>query len=297
MRTVRGGSLIAWVLAAASMAGCDQVFGLASRTPDGGVEACAYTKLAPDQDEDLDGTLNGADLCPGVPFATTHDEDSDGVPDVCDLCPAQLEAGADLDCDGIGAACDPDDTRPHTTQFFGFGATTGLSIEADLVLANDALRFAQVGSDYGRAVVLMPVPSSGQYELHATITGADATYWEMSLFVDGDTGNRYQVGISFVGGAGKLKISNFNAAEIAEAPFGPVGSILNLVLRMELAGTEIRASVGGNEATAELVATAPGLSAPLTYSFGAYRDAPRGTAFHVDFLHLRRIVPVEPTSR
>jgi hypothetical protein len=89
-------------------AGCDKVLGLHEVYMPG---ECNAAELQDELDEDGDGQLNKVDECPLVANQTTNDEDTDGAPDDCDLCPQIMSAadtGGDPDCDGIGAACDPD---------------------------------------------------------------------------------------------------------------------------------------------------------------------------------------------
>jgi hypothetical protein len=62
---------------------------------------------------DLDDA--GLDTPPGC---TGHDEDADGTPDQCDLCPAHAGDQADADGDGVGDACDPDNTTAQRIVMF-----------------------------------------------------------------------------------------------------------------------------------------------------------------------------------
>src|SRR5688500_11835852 len=108
------------------LAGCDRVFALqhVKGLLDGGVDrdaalVCDDSDLDPNEDADGDSVLNGIDSCPRVANASPADEDNDGIPDACDQCPQFVAAGVDLDCDGIGAACDPNDEIAHDRRFFG----------------------------------------------------------------------------------------------------------------------------------------------------------------------------------
>ncbi len=96
-------------LVIASLAGCDQVFGL--ERPDAPPPACSEL--------------------------TTHDEDGDGVVDTCDSCPGignplqedvrETEAGALPD--GVGDACDPRPTvsGDHVERFLAFTEPSSIS--------------------------------------------------------------------------------------------------------------------------------------------------------------------------
>jgi hypothetical protein len=60
------------------------------------------------EDEDDDGTWDGADNCPLTANAGQSDADGDGVGDACDNCAVDSNpAQGDADGNGIGNACDP----------------------------------------------------------------------------------------------------------------------------------------------------------------------------------------------
>src|SRR5512143_3244286 len=150
------------LLVLAGLGGCDRVFELRhveSSTVDAAMQgdgSTCPTALAPDGDEDHDGALNATDPCPRVANEDPHDEDGDATPDVCDLCPtlAGSAAGADADCDGLGAACDPDDAIPHERQFNGFGSSLELTLEGGMTVSKDQLVAKLPGDgDFGRARV------------------------------------------------------------------------------------------------------------------------------------------------
>jgi len=66
-------------------------------------------------DEDGDGIGDYAEACTFMtdPCVVTSDVDGDLIPDVADNCPVDFNPGQeDVDADGVGAACDPDDTDP-----------------------------------------------------------------------------------------------------------------------------------------------------------------------------------------
>ena len=153
--------LVRWtLLGMLAWAGCDRVWGL-ERTPD---EMTCTAPLVPDADDDHDGMLNRDDACPLVPNQVAHDEDQDGTLDDCDLCPQLVNPGADQDCDGLGAACDPDDTMPHERSWFGFDNARGLQVLAAR-FANDSLAAPEPGNEQGGAVTLARVDITNDYEI------------------------------------------------------------------------------------------------------------------------------------
>jgi hypothetical protein len=85
---------------------------------------CEYATLSPNGDTDMDGVLNAMDRCPTVALEAVHDEDGDSILDACDPCPMTVVAGDDLDCDLIGAACDPTPTIPSRTYKRSSGSAT-----------------------------------------------------------------------------------------------------------------------------------------------------------------------------
>jgi hypothetical protein len=200
-------------------AGCDGVFKLTElpRPPDAAADVmvdaslCEYATLSPNADKDMDGVINAIDPCPTVALEGSHDEDGDSIVDACDPCPMTIVAGDDLDCDLLGAACDPDDTVPHAQTFFGFGDTKGLSVGA-VVVANDRVT-GPSGVKSGSVLSSSPVSPIGRYEIVGHIRQIDAVYRSISLdFVDSGAGATYECQLSMDSGFASIDIQRNNVS-------------------------------------------------------------------------------------
>lgn len=290
--------LLVGIALATSTVGCDQIFRLQAPPIDSGVAVCAYATLAPDGDEDRDGVLNANDQCPTVPTHGLHDEDLDGMPDECDLCPELALAGDDVDCDAVGAACDPDEAIEHTQTFYGFGSDTGLSLIADGKITGDAFHFTQGAAGYGGVRVTQRTPAPGSYEVHAIVSGIDATYWDLGILVtDVAASIEYAMQISVVNRTVSLGISEFRGDNLARVmDVGTVGTTATFTLRATIVGADVQFELLG-DARASVSATIPTLpAAPLppgsiTWGIAAYRDLPASPAFRIEVPYMRRIAP------
>ena len=268
--------------------GCDRVFGLDA--PDAGPASCPYTQLAADGDDDHDGALNGVDGCPLVADHELHDEDGDGIADACDPCPIYTAAGADLDCDAIGAACDPDDTIGHVQEFYGLGSTRGLMLYGDATLANDEFHFRQTADGYGRVRVTTASPATGRYEVHARVTGIDAMYWTSGFYVEDATGAQYRISVLADSGTGGLRILDPTGTVLAATSLGTVGTSIEYTLQLEITDTELRARVSGF-GTGTAAAMLPSPLGSIEWGFTSYRDNPFSSTFEVAATYLSRIAP------
>ncbi len=100
------------IVALATMAGCNLVFGLdpPAGDDDGGGDVDADTRPdGPPGDRDSDGIGDFVDNCPADANTDQHDEDEDATGDVCDNCPHMANEGQSdaADGDGVGDICDP----------------------------------------------------------------------------------------------------------------------------------------------------------------------------------------------
>lgn len=278
------------VLGLVAVTGCDRLFEF-NADP---VAATCAEPLAPDGDEDHDSVLNGVDACPRVANQEAHDEDQDSTLDACDLCPQLVTAGADVDCDGLGAACDPDDTIPHIQEFFGFGSSRGIRL-AEATVANDVLQLpipstAQIA---GSGHVDAPVDGDGTYEITGRFrrtthppatdfgyvalrfTPLQGTVDYLARISGGDSGGPY----------GYFQIQE-NGVSVAETSIGTLPLDGAFTLRVTITATTMDATLTGF-ATATL--TVP-LTAPMgtvEYWIEAYHDV--GSDFVADIASLRRV--------
>ncbi len=280
----------------ACTAGCDRVFEFNEHS----APMTCSAPLAPDGDEDHDSILNGVDACALVPNQEDHDEDLDGALDACDLCPHLDPDGEDLDCDGLGAACDPDETVAHVQQFFGFGTGLGLDLDS-AVIENDVLRApidstAQIA---GSARVKGRVPAAGTYELTGrflrTTHPPTNDFGYIALRFDPSLSNQYLARIS--GGESGGPYGNFqiqlNDQTIATMPIGPLPTDGAFTLRVTISATEISASITGFT-TATISTPLPAPLGDLEYWIESYHDV--GSDFVAELAYLRRVAlaPLAP---
>ena len=189
--------LARWLVVVGTLAGCDRFLELdqVENPPH-----CPVPALSPGHDYDGDGELDEVDPCPFVPHESMHDEDGDGVPDDCDLCPQLAIDGEDLDCDGIGAACDPNDALPNTRQFFAFDHDPGSLSLDQATITGDHIHL-QTSNTFAAIFVAPPGDSDGYYETSCTVTNFEvSSYSELELrhYIDdntnGATGIKWETG-------------------------------------------------------------------------------------------------------
>jgi hypothetical protein len=290
---VRGVFLVVVALGTPSF-GCDEVFRLKSPPLDSAL--CAYANLAPDDDEDRDGVLNADDLCPTVPSHGPHDEDGDGAPDECDPCPELVSAGADAECDAVGAACDPDEAIAHKQFFYGFETVLGLRLSAEGKIAGDAFHFTQGAQNYGQVRVIQPNAVNGVYELQAMIFGIDASYSDISVFLRDVAANiDYQLKATINNHVVGLEVFQLPGTSLGQmGNLGSVAATANLRLRVSIIDATVLVELLG-DARGSLSVTIPNLPAApdsITWGIGGYRDPAASTAtFRIEFPFMRRIAP------
>lgn len=114
------------------------------------------TCLAPEEDLDGDGLLNGDDRCPASNEASNHDEDGDGQGDACDSCPIERfrKGTVDFDKDKLSGQCDPDDRSPgdkliYFQPFVTATALDGWTLDdaAHFSVADGALKVTVTAAD------------------------------------------------------------------------------------------------------------------------------------------------------
>ena len=93
-----------WLLALATLAGCEHVFDL---------DNPRITDPRPDATNDAPN-----DATNDAPMCGTADQDGDGTPDDCDSCPTVVSNQQDSDGDGVGDACDPQVEAPNTILLY-----------------------------------------------------------------------------------------------------------------------------------------------------------------------------------
>ena len=126
-----------------------------------GVCAGGTTGVVPDEDSDVDGTLNCNDNCPELFNAAQDDFDSDGYGDLCDNCPWISNADqADSDGDGVGDVCD----------FIGIDEHWALPIMVVRPNPSSTVIFFQCADQEAEQVVVLDV--LGSRVLRVPFTGA-----------------------------------------------------------------------------------------------------------------------------
>jgi hypothetical protein len=249
---------------------------------------CAYEHLSIGNDDDVDGVLNEDDACPLVANHEVHDEDGDGTPDACDPCPPAREAGNDLDCDGIGAACDPDDTAPHVMQFFGFGSPNGLVVDSGATITEDVMRFVQGPDTYDEAISTSRVSPDGIYELRADVTGINATGHELGFVLYFSDGRSYQAMMyASTGGAGLALGDDQGGPFLADTQFPSPGTSASFTLRLQISGRTLKLAIAGI-ATAQVTADMPATAPMLDYGVFVYHPNVANPAFRADIAYFSR---------
>jgi hypothetical protein len=273
--------------------GCGTVFTLDN------VEApprCDYQQPLPaGGDLDQDTQLNAVDTCPRVASQTTDDEDADGIPDACDTCPQLAGAGDDLDCDGLGAACDPDDAVPHDRTFVGFGSPQPLALYGAVTLVDSVARFETNAETYGYAFVSEPVAPDGDYETGIEITAADVTFTQTSLVFQDSAGigELFRIEVyndSELHWAVRVWTNGGDTYGMVNLPTGITPSSPHFTLRASIRGQTVDAQLLG-DLTATLTAPLT-ITLPSTVRFGVhwYRDPGGAATYHSDATYLQRIV-------
>jgi hypothetical protein len=281
---LRLAALVCW------LAGCDKVLGLhVVDVPDARPE-CPMSRLEPDLDEDLDSELNGMDPCPRVANQTTNDEDGDGTVDDCDPC-AQIasaaDTGGDPDCDGLGAACDPDPALLNERRFHGFGPGSDVAFDDP---ANDGVvRDGGVhmllgdGSTTSTVQFIRPAPFEGHYELSGSITNVPSSPYvsiRILLRTAGDA-QRYELGV-FKGSSGVLSAAaDYNKAELPgtrQVVASQAPQSIQFYIRADIVNGTLGGVVRVNDTTVTIPASP--IAAPVlapTYGFELFRERVTGT--------------------
>lgn len=280
-----GGRYAAWCLLLVGLGACDRVFDLRhlderdTRVDADPVDVASSScpgVLAPDGDEDHDGVVNAIDACPRFANQDPHDEDSDATPDVCDPCPtlAGASAGVDADCDGLGAACDPDDSIAHVRQFESFATSLGLQLEGNMSVTMDqAVATLPASGGYGRASVLTPVSPSGTYETHFTITGFDVqAYQQVLLQLKDANAVMHAAGLIATTSRAELQIFSGSSGKIGSMAITPPPSGGQVRLRMTVDGVHVTVDIAG-DIVGQLQADLPAAPvAPVQYNVDVYQD-------------------------
>jgi hypothetical protein len=241
-------------------AGCDKVLGLHEVYMPG---ECNAPELQDELDEDGDGQLNKVDECPLVANQTTNDEDTDGAPDDCDLCPQIMSAadtGGDPDCDGIGAACDPDPALANERRFYGFAQISDIEVsESDGFVADGALHLTLTNTNLSSEFT-MPgtAPAAATYEMGGTVDLANASsFWSLSMKVQDPQEPLARIELQLEkGSAGRVRVL-FEQDELAVTStsitiFQQAPAIMTFVMRATVANDMISGVVTLNELTTAL---------------------------------------------
>ena len=279
-----------WLLLVLSA--CDRVFDLdrisggSNVTPDAPPE-CPELVLDPKLDEDGDGVLNEADACPRAANHDAHDEDGDGIADPCDPCPHIVTAGADPDCDEVGAACDPDNEIDHAIEFHGFGSVPqGLQIYGPVMVGTDRLVMNLDTMSGANAMLPMQVSVATRYETTFNAAGFDRLKYQYVGLRFIDANNVLYEAIAKANTAGfAFSFDRANTQLVGAAINLPVTA--RLTIRVTLTPNSFAAELSGDaSANVERTLATP-IAEPIRYGVVAYRDDPG--PLRVEFEHLLRI--------
>lgn len=269
---------------------CDKVLGLQERpaVPDAllpNPAECPQAPLDPFLDEDADGDLNGADPCPRHAFQTSNNEDGADQVDDCDLCPkiaSREETGADPDCDGIGAACDPDSAVLHDRRFHGFGGGSEIEFadpSEDGVVRDGAVHM-MLTNDNGSSIFNIPTaaPLAGLYEVAGSITNAtSSTYWTVSISVETlDKSQRYELELERNSSQVLAAAVQLNGVDVAGSQrmfVGPTTPVLTFYLRADITNGSLAGLIRvNNESLVVPRVSLPPLGEITRYGFRVVRD-------------------------
>lgn len=274
-------------LALILVAGCDKVLGLQRKPPDAsssmGIDAAACgASSTPGLDDDGDGEVNETDVCPRVPHQGTADEDLDGVPDDCDPCPQLVgaAAGDDPECDGMGAACDPQPDAQNTTRFFGFATDQGLVLERTLIVNGNATMSLQNTNVLSTVTVTDAGAVPARFTAHVKLRRAMVQpFWSYQIVVQyGAPPHRLQIMLEKQATSGALSVSITVDSALPRPATLMLGSLTAADLTFDLQATikpqdvEATAVIDGVGAGTVAAPMPPNIDGPVSYGVAMYRD-------------------------